>query len=746
MTLTMNRIVKETVLRVTFILFTLMLAIITACTPPADEGVAIEQLPTRVPSPMPESNNLNDAERVARIFLDAWQVNDYAEMYRTLSPASQQATPFDQFVNTYENAYAEMTFQSVAFNFNGLARDSNNGRVAILDYDATFTTTIVGEFTDTGRDLFLVLEPGIEIWRVAWTRGDLFREMDDGGQLRLQPSVSRRASIYDRNGNVLADQNGRIVTVNVVPQDIPDYEICLNTLATAMDVPREQIEDRINRFGDDWLGEVGTIEIIAYEQWQIELETQCEAQFGSRSARRYPSGDLAPHILGNVGYMGEDEIEAAEAQGFNQDSILGRSGVEASWDEALRGTPGGRLQVVTPDGRTLRVIAESTSAPAVSVYLTLDSGLQQAAIDSIRASYDLYNNFNGNSAGASAIVMDVNTGAILAMVSYPSYDANVLSPFPEIGSDAATQIIQQLEDDSRQPLLNRATQGLYPSGSIFKAITAIAVADSGVYTANQRYVCTGVWQGTITRFDWLPGGHGALDLAGGVANSCNPYFYEAGLRLHLEDPTLLPDYSVRLGLGGNTGLTDITEATGYIGNQETILRDTGYPMTSVDTVSMAIGQGHVSVTPLEMVRFYAGVANGGTLYRPQLVESTRLIDDVSYRMTPDAMSEFNVDPEVLAVVQQGMCDVTTEAYGTAEFVFRRSDLQTLGVCGKTGTAQDQTPNPGPPHAWFVAYAPSELPEVAIIVMVENSGQGSEVAAPIARDILEYYFFGAPETR
>lgn len=723
--------------------------ILFGCTSTPDSGASeidLEQLPTRIPTATPEYNNLDTAERTARAFLSAWQNLDYAAMYTLLNAASQQSMPFDNFVAEYNRANAEMTFLSLRTQVNSLARDPNNTRISVLDYDVTFETNILGDFTDSGRSLYLELDATLQDWRVAWSRGDIFREMETGGSVRLEPSLPQRANIYDRNGVALATQEGRVVTVNVVPQEIPDREVCLDTLTQAMNLPRETIEDRLNRFGVDWLGEIGIIEVPAYQQWQTQLEDTCNAQFDSRSTRFYPNGTIAPNIVGTVGYVTEDEILGVEQDGFNQDSILGRSGIEGSWDEVLRGTPGGRLSIVTPDGRTLRVIAESVSAPALSVYLTIDAGLQQAALEAIQRSYDLFDGFGGGSRGASAVVMDVNTGAILAMVSYPTFDANLLAPFPPIGSRAAAEQIQLLENDPRRPMLNRVTQGLYPTGSIFKTITAMAVLDSGIYTPETRYTCIGSWQRDNDipggRTDWTPLGHGTQTTAQGITHSCNPFFYEAGWQLHQLDDTLLPSYAVRFGLGGNTGMTDLAESPGYIGNPDTILQSTGYPMTSIDTVSMAIGQGHVSATPLEMVRYYAGVANNGTLLRPQLVDSTRLIDEVSYQMEPDIMGTFDIPQEILDVVHQGMCAVTTQSDGTAEFVFRRSpELQAIGVCGKTGTAQDQSPESGNPHAWFAAYAPRENPQIAIITMVENGGQGSEVAAPIARDILEYYFFG-----
>lgn len=730
--------------RVIFIIMLLLAVALMGACGPAQEA-ADEVLPTRVPSPTPEFLSIDNAQRVALMFLDAWTAGDFDTMYDLISLASQQATPEDTFRALYERSHQEMTLQNLSYDVNVLARDENNPRIVLLGYDATFNTNVLGQFTDSDRTLQIVSEPSLSTWRVAWSPDAIFSGMSSG-QLRLQSSIPRRASIYDHEGVVLADQNGRMVVINVVQQDIPDMAVCLSTLSQATGDSIELVQARLNRFQPDWQSEAGTLEPEAYITWEAALVRDCLAEFDYFSTRRYINGELAPHILGAVGYLDEAGVVTVAASGFNQDAILGRSGIELSWDETLRGQPGGSLVVVTPAGIITRQITTASSEPARSVYLTIDADLQNATLGFIRNAYEANAETWGQSSnGGAAIVMDVRTGAILAMVSWPTFDANALAPFPAIGRRQANLIIQQLQEDTRRPLLNRATQGVYATGSIMKIVTSSAVADSGVYTLDQRFVCTGLWsrEDRFVRTDWLPGGHGALTLASAITQSCNPYFYEAGWHMYQRDPDLMSDYARRMGLGSLTGLTDIVEVPGFIGDSEWARVNRGLNWSVSDVVNMAIGQGEVQVTPLQILRIVAAVANGGTLYRPQLVESVRLIDEISYQMTPEAMGDIGIRNDVLDVVRQGMCDVTrvtsNAGAGTASHIFRTSPLQSLGVCGKTGTAQD-SPRPRP-HAWFGAYAPRDNPEIAVVVIIENAGDGSAVAAPITREIMEYYFFG-----
>ncbi len=724
----------------------LIIVILLAACAPAPRQSA-EPLPTLAslnvnPAPI---YALEGAERAARSFLEAWRMGDYAAMYDLVAFTSREATPYDTFRSFYEGAAAEMTLQDLRYTGQTLYRERDD--VAVFAYDLTFETSLLGQFTDAGRLLRLVADPRAGDWRVAWSPGDIFPEMAGGARLRREVSPPNRANIYDRDGAVLADQNGRVVTVSAVKREIPSWEVCLRRLAPAVNRPAADLERIYAESAADWVMALGTLEPAAYEQFASQLEQACAARFSSRPARRYPNGTIAPHIVGYVGYPDEADLPAVLAAGFNQDSILGRSGVERAWDDTLRGRPGGRLLIVQPGSEALREVARQPSRPAESVWLTIDSDLQ-AQVQKIIAEAYAQNaaGYARTSNGAAAVLLDVNTGEILAMVSYPTFDVNAFAPFPSMGRAAADRIVAELQADPRRPQLNRATQGVYPLGSAMKTVSALAVADSGVYALDQKYTCTGIWkrEERFTRFDWLPGGHGTLTLAGALTQSCNPYFYEVGYQMNQRQPGLLSEYMRRAGFGVPTGLRDIPESPGFIPDPEWKRRATGLEWTFSDEVNIAIGQGEVLVTPLQVARWYAAIANGGTLYRPQLVKQVAILGEApSYVATPDPIAQVGARPEVLATLREGLCAVTTARAGTAEYQFRRyTELQKLGVCGKTGTAQDGSRADAVSHAWFAAYAPRDNPQVAVAVVVENAGEGSGVAAPIARDILLAYFFGA----
>jgi penicillin-binding protein 2 len=720
----------------------MVLLVLAACRPAQP---AAEPLPTLAVLPGTPAFDLTDAQRVALAFMDAWQSSDFETMYSWLSFASQEATPFERFVRFYQDAATTMTLTSLDYTGTTLYRERDD--IAVFGYDMTFHTNLLDDFSDTNRELRLVVDQAADGWRVAWGVGNIFPEMVDGAQLRLDLSRPSRANIYDRNDQILADQNGRVVAVSAVKQEIPNWNGCLNYLSPAVLKEVPLLQKIYDESGADWLMALGTIEPATWEQTHTQLEEACAARFTSLATRRYINGVLAPHILGNVGYPLADALPDVLVAGFNQDSILGQSGIEASWDSTLRGVPGASLQVISQRGEILRELARSAPQPSESVWLTIDSGLQTATQRILEAAYTAAaDGWAKESKGAAAVVMDVNTGAILAMVSYPTFDNNLFNPYPQGGRYATDPLIQAIQDDPRRPQINRVTQGLYPLGSVMKTVSAVAAADSGVYALDQRYVCTGIWarEANFIRTDWDPNGHGSITLPQAITQSCNPYFWELSYQVNLADPNTLPDYMHRFGFGTPTGLTDLTEAAGFIPDPEWKELNLGLPWTLSDAANIVIGQGEVQVTPLQVVRWFAAVANGGTFYRPQLVQKVGILGEApSATLQPDAMSRVTLHEGVLETLRAGMCDVTTARSGTAEYQFRESPLQNLVVCGKTGTAQDGSRADANSHAWFAAYAPRENPQVAVVIIVENSGEGSEVAAPIVRDILEYYFFGEP---
>lgn len=718
-----------------------VLIILAACRPAPRESAL---LPTLIPSPTPEGFDYEAASQVAASFLGAWQNGDFTTMHQLTTLATQEATPLEQFTQIYTSAHTEMTLTSLSIQF---IADQMNEDVVELIYNVTFTTSILGVFQDTDRTLTLVADTRAGGWRVAWSPGDIFPEMGSGAALRLERSIPLRGNIRDATGEILADMNGRIVVVSLVPSQIPNREACIAVLPAALNLSAEVVGARLDLAGDEQLIELGTMEAQTYVQMQDQLERDCAAQFGSRPTRQYHNGSLAPHVIGTVSTPNEVQLPAVLTAGFAADSLVGQSGVERYWDSTLRGTAGGRLALFGRDGRRLRTLAEATSRPGQSVWLTIDYDLQQFTLQAIGEAYlENREDWAARAEGAAAVVLDVNTGAVLAMVSYPTYDLNAFVPYPAIGLAAARDQQAQVAADTRVPLLNRAAMGTFPAGSTFKIADTLAVLDSGVMTRETQYVCSGVWQreeeDNFLRFDWLEGGHNTVTPSDALAGSCNPFYYTVGFEMYQRDPTLMPRYARTFGFGVPTGLIDIDELPGVIPDPTTMQRFDGSPWTLSDAVNMSIGQGDVLVTPLQMARLVAAVANGGTLYRPQLVQQTGLIGEVpTYTLEADPNGLLGVSEMALTITREGMCRVTTDTnLGTATHIFRDSPLLDLGVCGKTGTAEENPDDPT--HAWFVAYAPRENPQIAVVVFVENGNEGSNTAAPLVRRIMEYYFFGA----
>ena len=689
------------------------------------------------PTNTPPGQTPEQAERVARRFLQAWQDEDLATMHSLLSSGGQEANTPAAFSDFYRRARTTMTLSALEPRIT--SQLPGPGGLMSFGYDVLFHTRQAGSFLDTGRTLRLAWDPQPGDWRVLWSPGDLLAALEGGGTLRLDARYPSRANIYDREGRALASRNNRVLTVNVIKGEIPQPEACHRRLAAALTLDVALIQQILAARAADWLSEIGTLDPVTWQETSAGLERDCNARFIERPARQYDTGALSAHSVGYVGWPDESQVAALEAAGFPRDSLIGRSGVEASQDEALRGSPGGRLVVAESGGRQT-LVAESAARPSQSVWLTLDVPLQRFIVEALqRARTRAATTWAAGSQGAAVVVLEVHSGAILALVSEPSYDNNAFAPFAAMGREAARELASLAQADPRRPLLNRATLGLYPAGSIFKVVPAIAAADSGIYALDEVYVSTGSWNRDIPRRDWRPGGHGRLTLPEFLKHSCNSCFYETAWDLDAVDPWLLPEYARRLGLGAPTGLRDLPEAAGEISNPD-LLRERGFAWHPAEAVSMAIGQRGVQVTPLQIARLYATIANGGTLYRPQLVQQTGMLGEPpAYTLQPEVMAESDIDPEVMAMVQNALCTVVSEPGGTAEHIFRGSALLAQGVCGKTGTAEVAGED-ALPHAWFAAWTPAAEPEIAIALLVENAGEGSAVAAPLVREILEYWSF------
>jgi penicillin-binding protein 2 len=436
--------------------------------------------------------------------------------------------------------------------------------------------------------------------------------------------------------------------------------------------------------------------------------------------RSYPYGAWLSHVLGYVAGVTDKDIEKQpellSLPGFR----MGRSGVEKAADDALRGSPGASNVEVNAHGRVIRELSRREGTPGQDVVLSLDMEVQKIAQEKLAGQ------------SGSVVVMDVETGEIISIVSAPGFDPNAFT-----GTVSPT-IWRQLNEDELKPLLNKAITGMYPPGSTYKPIVALAALASGAMTPQARVHCTGARQlGSHVFHCWKRGGHGSMDMHAAIKNSCDSYFYECARRTGIE---AIAAMSRKFGLGQVYGLEIPGEKSGLMPDPEWKLRARKDSWRDGDTFNVGIGQGAVLTTPLQLCVMTARLANGGKAVMPHVIRSFGGVE----RVLPPP-EDMGLDPAHVAIVQSGM-DAVTNQGGTG--ARSRIDIEGFDMAGKTGTAQvrrltaelrgrsaDSIPWKFRDHALFIAFAPVDKPRYAISVVVEHGGGGSKTAAPIAKEVM-----------
>ena len=673
-----------------------------------------------------------DANSALRTFLDAELVGDYNSMYAMLSHASQAAISQADFASHYTDALNKMSASGIAYNILSSLTNPNSAQAA---FHIVYHTALFG---DIARDINvgLVLENGG--WKLQWDDGLILPELAGGKHLDAVHVAPARGDIYDSNGNAIVTQLDADALGLVAGEASSDKESALiNALFRLTGIRPDTIRSAYENTKSGDYVPVGEASADAVNRTGI-------ANYSGVTVTPYNSRfyepNTAPHAVGYTLYIFKEDVAKYMRLGYNGTERVGFEGIEKWGENFLHGQDAASLYV---DGAPANVLAKADSQPADSIYLTIDNDLQQQVQDAM------------DGLPGAAVVMEVNTGKILALVSSPSYDPNLY----DANNFNNRWGLEPMLNDPNQPTFNRATQGQYPLGSVFKIITMAAALESGVFTKDStldcQYVDTEVPGATL--YDWtyedcqaekLANGtntcsaaksqpSGMLTLPMGLMRSCDPWFYHIGYTLYSQDSGKYKDaistMARAFGLGKATGIGQVAEATGSIPD----------PTDGLDATSIAIGQGKVLVTPLQVATYIAAVANGGTLYRPQLVQKVQPVSgDPVNIFKPQANGTLPVSAANLAIIQSAMHDVASNPRGTAYYTLGNFSIN---VAAKTGTAEASTVAP---NAWFAGYSMENSPnkpDIAVVVLVSNKGEGAIWAAPIFRRIMEIYFFGHPQT-
>lgn len=694
--------------------------------------------PTSTPGPAPTAvPDPNTPEGTAAAFMTAWAEDNYEAMYALTTSNYQAQYPIEAFSGVYTAAAEEMRLVDLEVNLNTEDAESTP-QTSLIPYHVTYFTASLGAIE---QDLQMSLVKEGEEWRVLWSPQMIFPELVRGNSLDLTLQSPTRANIYDRNGNWLVQSDSETYTISVIPSlvgDENDEARMLDLLSEVLRMSPAAIQLQYSGYPEGYSQAVavGDADAEVVDDVYPQVYRYEAVQVSNAKLNRRNYWNLAPHILGYTSLIPAEDIVAYRAQGYADDDIVGIDGIERAMEQYLAGTRGGILAAYTRTGEYYSEVYSRDSQPALNVYTTLDRDLQTIVQDAIEDAYAAGSaTWSPTAGGAAVIVMDVNSGQILAIASYPYFDPNVLHPANgnPLFSD---NYLNALGADPRRPYFNRATQGAFPPGSVFKIITAAAALGSGEFTPETEYTCTGAWRNQDNRQDWKEEGHGTINLIQAITGSCNPYFFEIGFVTGNVDAFILPNYARDFGLGRLTGI-EIEEEPGQVPDPDWMLENKGQEWSVDDSMNLAVGQGDLLVTPLQMVIAVAAIANGGTLYKPYLVQAIGPTIDAPVHVTrSEVTGTLPITPDEILTIQEGMRGVVSIIdEGTAE-----NRLGSMGItsAGKTGTAQVSAQG-AQPIAWFGGYVPYEEPEIAVIVMVENGGQGSTIAAPIFRRIIERWY-------
>lgn len=551
-------------------------------------------------------------------------------------------------------------------------------------------------------------------------RHKYFYKQSENNRIRIQPVVPKRGIVYDRHMEVIVD-NRLSFTLSIVPNEriagvtIPQLSRLLDMDSTAIE--KKAAANYVGRYIPSAIRRGMGIDMVSV------LEEQGYAYpgvtYSAESVRRYEDSISAGTFVGYVGEVSPEEKKSDLYKDYRLGSLIGKKGIEKNYDRQLRGIEGTDFIEVSADGQLIGIYEDKEGIPPVpgaEIVLTIDKDLQRFIVS----------NFDSVQCCGSVVAMDPRNGEILGLASFPNFDPNIFSGV------IPPDVWQQIVSDTNHPLLNRPIAGLYPPGSTTKLITAGAALETGIVT--EEYLlksCLGVMQFGNRPFRcWDPAGHGKLNMYHSIEQSCDVYFYQVGQMMGVDT---WAEYARKCGFGRKTDIDIPGELAGVVPDADYYNKLYGAGKWSRFLIlNLAIGQGELVVTPLQLAQFYCGLANNGKVYKPHLLKEVLYPDGSKIEFNPVVSFNLPFSRRTIRILNEGLYLVVQGEHGTARA--QRNDF--YDISGKTGTAQ----NPhGENHAWFSAFAPSENPEIVVVALVENAGHGSEKAAPLVGKIIKYYF-------
>jgi len=572
------------------------------------------------------------------------------------------------------------------------------------------------------------------LWYLQIVKGEYYKGLSESNRIRIQEIAAPRGTLFDRYGIPLVDSFPSF-DVSLYRQDVPDMEALIPVLAHCLSMDQENLRARIEGARGTPLHQPLKIktditreELAAVETRRLDLPG---VVVDVVIRRHYPYRNLASHLIGYLGEISTAELGKEEYALHKSGTFVGKYGIEQKFELELMGENGGRQIEVNALGQKIRVLGQVEPSPGNNLYLTLDLELQKATEEAMAGKR------------GAVVAMNPQNGDILAMVSKPDFDPNLFA------RGISPENWKTIVENPAHPLQNRAIQGQYPPGSIFKIIVAVAGLEEKVITPDTIFHCPGFLPfGNREYVCWKKEGHGPVNLRKAIVESCDVYFYQLGLRLGVNR---IAKYASGLGLGSLTGFPLGREKPGLVPTSAWKLQRFGIPWQAGENLSMAIGQGYNLVTPLQLACTLSALFNGGKYYQPRIVESIRAADGEPLReFLPLVLRRIQISTETVEFLREALWGVVNTPQGTGT----RARIEGFSVAGKTGTSQVIQRREGKPepvikelqdHALFACFAPSHQPEIAVVVLIEHGGGGGAAAAPVARQVLENYYRRSQKT-